>query len=446
MQTQVPCPQCGRDFVTEVHQVVDSKHTPHLKQALLSGQLNLAQCPNCGYTAQLSTMLLFHDPEYEIFMVHVPEQLNVSTEQRETMIGQMAQQVMNSLPQEERRAYMFQPEIMLNYQTFMERVLETEGITKETIERQKKQTDLIRRLIGMDKDVVDHLLKENSNLIDEAFLAIVQSFLDQALQMGDSKAASSITNLRVKLMTDTPAGQAMQRREIAMRKLQKGAQKAGGLTPQFLLDMLLENLNDDDAIDGLVAAGQQAMTYDFFTLMTAEVEKREAANDPSAQKLIALRGTLLEFQKAMQDQSRQMVAGAEQTLQTILDAPDKQQALAENADKLDDAFMYVLSAKMQEAQQQGDQEAFAALAEVQAMIMAIVESQLPPEIQMLNQLVRAETSEQQDEILNANEAMLNENVLQMMDRVIGQAQETGQVEQQAHLETLKAKIAARVLL
>lgn len=444
MQTQVPCPQCGRNFVTDVHQVVDSKRTPHLKQALLTGQLNLAQCPHCGYAAQLSTMLLFHDPEYEIFMVHVPEQLNMSTEQREQMIGKMAQQVMDSLPQEERRAYMFQPEMMLNYQSFLERVLETEGVTKEQIQRQKKQADLLRRLIGMDKDVVDHLVKENINLIDEDFLSMVQTFLDQSLQMNDSKAASSLTNLRVKLMTETPAGQAMQRRETAVRKLQKSAKKEGGLTPQLLVDALVENVNDEDAVDGIVAAGQQAMTYEFFTLLTEELEKREAAGDPSAQKLKQLRGNLLELQKAMQDQSRAMLAEAEQTIQAIIDAEDKKEALALHLDKVDDAFMYVISMKMQEAQQQNDKEAFAALAEIQAMIMALVESQLPPELQMLNQLVRTDSSEQQDEILNANQAMLNEDMLQMMDRVIGQARESGQADQQAHLEAIKEKIAERV--
>lgn len=444
MQTQVSCPQCGVNFATEIHQVVDSKHTPQLKQALLNGQLNLAQCPSCGHTSQLSTLLLFHDPEYETFIIHVPPQLNLNTEQREQMIGQLAQQVMNNLPQEERRAYMFQPEIMLNYQTFMERVLETEGITKETIARQKKQTELLRQMIGADSDVVDHHLKENKGLIDEAFFAMLQMFLDQALQMNDSKSSAQISNLRAKLMRSTDLGQQMERRQIALHKFNQAAKKQGGLTPQLLLDHILLNLEDDGVVEGLIAAGQQAMVYEFFALLTTEIEKRQAANDPTAQRLTQLRQTMLEFQQAMKDQSEKMLGEANQILQTLLDAPDKQQALSENINKIDDAFMYVLSAKMNEAQQAEDHESFKKLAQVQAMIMTLVESQLPPEIQLLNQLVRAESEEAQAELLEQNQALLTPDLLNMMDRVITQAQETGHDDQENHLKSIKALIASKV--
>ena len=48
MHTQLTCPQCGTPYSAEVHQVVDSKRTPELKQQLLNGQLNVAVCPQCG--------------------------------------------------------------------------------------------------------------------------------------------------------------------------------------------------------------------------------------------------------------------------------------------------------------------------------------------------------------------------------------------------------------
>ncbi len=445
MQTQVSCPQCGTNFPTEVHQVVDSKRTPQLKQALLNNQLNMAQCPSCGFQAQLSTLLLFHDPEYEIFMVHVPQQLNLNTEQREQMIGQMAQQVMNALPQEERRAYMFQPEIMLNYQTFMERVLETEGITKEMIARQKEQSELLRKLASADGDVMDFLIQENMNLFDDEFFSMLQMFLDQSLQMQDSQSAAGLTNLRVKLMENTPVGQEMQRRQVALHQFNQAAKKQGGLSPQLLLDHLVENIDDFAIVDGLVAAGQQAMTYDFFALMTAEIEKREQAKESAtAEKLTELRDRLLEFQKAMRAESEKMLGAANDVIQAIINAPDKQQAVAENMGNIDDTFMYLLSAQMQEAQQADDKDRFKALAEIQAILMNMIESQLPPEIQMLNQLVRTESEAEQNAILDSNAAMISPDMLQVMDRVIAQAQESGQAEQEAMLKAIKGKIEARL--
>lgn len=445
MQTQVSCPQCGTNFPTQVHQVVDTKRTPQLKQALLNGQLNVAQCPSCGFQAQLSTLLLFHDPEYEIFMVHVPQQLNLNTEQREQMIGQMAKQVMDSLPQEERRAYMFQPEIMLNYQTFMERVLETEGVTKEMIARQKEQTALLRKMIGSDNDVMDYLIEENKKLFDEDFFSMLQMFLDQAIQMNDSQSAASISNLRAKLMTKTAVGQDMERRQIVLHKFNQAAKKQGGLTPQLLLDFMIEHVDDFAIVDNLVAVGQQAMTYDFFALMTEKIDQLEKSGEKeTAVKLTKLRDRLLEFQKAMRAETEQMLGKADSTLQIILNAPDKKQAIADNINSIDDTFMYVLSAKMQEAQQKEDKEAFKELAEIQAILMNLIESQLPPEIQLLNHLVRANSEEEQNQILESNSEMVNEELLQMMDRVIAQAQESGQTEQEEQLKGIKAKIAMRV--
>ena len=435
MQSQVTCPQCSNPFTADIHQVIDTKKTPQLKQALLNGQLNLATCPSCGFSAQLQSMLLFHDPDYEIFMVHVPPQLNLDPDRREQMIGQMTQQVMAALPQEERRAYMFQPEIMLNFQTFMERVLETEGISKEMIALQKQQSELLKKLIGVDSDVADHLIQENMKLFDQSFFSMLQMFLDQAIQMNDSNSAAKISNLRAQLMTKTATGKEMERQQIALHKFNQAAKKQSGLTQQLLLDHLIINIDDIGIIDGLVATAQQGINYEFFALMTAEIEKREKAKDVTmSQKLTELRDRLVEFQKAMQAESQQMVAGANQVLEAVLAAPDKKQALADYMDKVDEAFMYVLSNRIEEAQKGKREEEFKALAEVQAILMVLVESQLPPEIQLLNQLVRAQTPEEQAQIMEANQQLLTPEIIGMMDRVIAQAQEAGQAEQEGAVE------------
>ena len=210
MYTQITCPQCGTPYTAEIHQVVDSKRTPQLKQQLLNGQLNVAVCPQCGAGGQMATLMLFHDPDHEMFMIHVPQELNLNQMQREQMIGQLTKQVMDEMPPEDRRAYMFQPQIMLNWQTFMEKVLETEGITPEMIARQKKQSELLQTLMRADKDVQDVLLQERANEIDETFFAMLQQFVDMASQLQDNQQMVKLTNLRARLMTETAVGQRME--------------------------------------------------------------------------------------------------------------------------------------------------------------------------------------------------------------------------------------------
>ena len=444
MQTQITCPQCGTPYTAEVHQFVDSKQTPELKQQLLNGQLNMAICPNCGYGGQMSTILLFHDAEYEKFIVHVPQQMNLDEIQRETMIGQLTRQAMDSLPPEERRAYMLQPQIMLNMQTFMENVLETEGVTKEMIENQRKQSELLANLARADKDVADHLIQENLAQIDEAFFAMLQTYIDAASQMNDDQQLLPLINLRAKLMTQTPAGKRIEKRQMALHALNRDAKKADGLTPQLLLEHIVKNMDDAEIVNGLVSTGQSALTYDFFTLLTAEIEKLEQSDKTRAGQLAKLRDDLLEWQQKMREQSEIAVNEAMAALQAILEAPNKEAALAENASKIDDVFMYVLQMRQAQAEQEGNEGLLQALTEIQAIIVQQMEQQLPPHIQFLNHLVRTDSLEDQQKMLDQNAELLSEDMLELVDQVIDQAAQTGDAALNERLQQVKSLISARV--
>lgn len=445
MHTQLTCPQCGTPYSAEVHQVVDSKHTPQLKQQLLNGQLNVAVCPNCGAGGQMATILLFHDADHEMFMVHVPQELNLNTMQREQMIGQLTKQVMEDMPPEERRAYMFQPQIMLNWQTFMEKVLETEGITPEMIARQKKQSELLQTLIRADKDVQDVLLAERADEIDETFFAMLQQFVDMASQMQDNQQMVKITNLRARLMTETPAGQRMEQQQMALHKLSREAKQQGGLSPAMLVAHIIANQEQPHVVDALVMAGQGALQYEFFNLFTAEIEKLEQAGDKAAvERLTALRADLLKLYEGMQEQSKNMMQAAMDTLNVILEAPDKNQALAENAQQIDEAFMAVLTARMNEAEQKNDIPQFQALNEIHSLIYAQMERTLPPHVQLLNELVRSESPEEQVQLLDENAQFVSDDLIQLIDQVMEQAGDQGQDDLNGRLQSVKTLIQARL--
>jgi hypothetical protein len=176
MQTQISCPRCQSPMIADVHQVIDVGQQPELKQRLLSGQINVAVCQNCGAAGQLSTPLVYHDPQHELFMLYIPSEMPMDQVEREQWIGRLTRQVVDNLPPEQRKGYLFQPQEIINMETFMEKVLETEGVTKEMIERQKKQSQLLQTLIRADKDVQEHLIKERVSEIDETFFAMLQQY------------------------------------------------------------------------------------------------------------------------------------------------------------------------------------------------------------------------------------------------------------------------------
>ena len=445
MQTQITCPNCGIPYMTNVHQIIDVGQHPELKQMLLSGQLNVAVCPNCGAAGQVATAMLYHDPAHELFMVYVPQEMNLDHDQREQIIGQLVLHVMDNTPQEQRRAYMFQPQTVLSMQSFMENVLETEGITKEMMARQRKQIELLNTLAKADSDVVDYLLQERADEIDETFFAMLKSYIDQAAQMNDNSQLIPLVNLQAKLMTETAVGREIEKRQIALHALNKEAKEAGGLTPQLLLRHVLLNQEDLATLDAIIQVGAGAMTYDFFTGLTAEIDKqRLAGNEKAARRLTELRADLLKIQEEMQKQSEMMVQNARQTLEAILAVEDMEAAVQANMEQIDEAFMYVLTTEISRAAQEGQDERLRALEQVHELIVKQIEGYAPPEIQLLNDLVQAETEGQRQGILDENEDLLSEDLLKIVDLLQDQAQTSGQEQLDGRLSNIKALIRERL--
>ncbi|MBK8984886.1 MAG: CpXC domain-containing protein [Chloroflexi bacterium] len=445
MQTQITCPNCQTRYVAEVYQLLDVGQQPELKQYILSNQFNLAVCPQCGASGQIGTPLVYHDPAHELFMTFVPPEMNLDAMQREQLVGRLVRQVVESTPPEQRRAYMFQPQSVLSMQTFMENILETEGITKEMIARQRKQSDLLRKLATADSDVRDYLLHENMGLIDETFLMMLQSIMEAASQMNESSQLVKLSNLRAKLMTETAAGRKLEKQQIAVHKFNQAAKKQGGLSAELLLEHVLANRDEDDLVDAIVAAGQGALRYNFFSLFTEEIEKEEkSGNLAGAKQLSDLRARLLQIYDQIQQQTRQVMTQAAETLEAILQAPDLETAVRANFDRFDDAFMYYLASRIAQADQQGQVELVQALQDVHSLIVQEAEGQVPPEIQLLNTMLEADSDLERAQILEAHPELVSPEILEVLGVVQTQVLQTGQDELNGRVEAIKAMIAARL--
>jgi hypothetical protein len=446
MLSQIQCPRCQTPFTAEIHQVVDVGRDPQLKYELLNGSLNIFVCPNCGTSGQMATPLLYHDPEHELFMVHVPMELNLPHQERQRLIGQLVQDVMNQTPPEARRGYMLQPQEIISYQTFMEKILETEGVTPEMIARQRRQSELLQTLSRADRDVADQLLKDRADEIDETFFAMLHSLIEMAQQQGNDDQVIRLVNLQARLYTATEIGRKLEARQAALRAFQQEARKSGQLTPELLLKHVIKNREDEATISGLISVGQQAFNYDFFRLLTERIEAAARNHQKEeAQALQALRQELLAVQQEMQDASQRILDEAGETLQRLLNADDKQQALQENMARIDETFMYVLSAMIAQAQQQGQQEQIQALQSIHDLILAEAEKQVPPQIRFINRLVRAGSEEAQRRLLDENRNQITPELVQLLDalgrQIAGDGDESGIGDE---IKRLKAMVEARV--
>ena len=69
---QTSCPNCKQPLIADVHQVIDVKEDPQLKELLLAGGLNLVQCQVCGFQGQLPVPLVYHDREKDLLLTFTP--------------------------------------------------------------------------------------------------------------------------------------------------------------------------------------------------------------------------------------------------------------------------------------------------------------------------------------------------------------------------------------
>ncbi len=447
MLNQIQCPRCQTPFTAEIHQVVDVGRDPQLKYELLNGSLNLFVCPNCGTSGQMATPILYHDPEAELFMVHVPMELNLPHAERQRLIGQLVQEVMNQTPPEQRRGYMLQPQEIISYQTFMEKILETEGVTPEMLARQRQQSELLQSLARADRETADQLLAERADEVDETFFAMLHSLIEAAQQQqGNNDQLIRLINLQARLFTQTEIGRQIEARQSALRAFQQEARKANGITPELLLKHVIEQRHDESTVSALISVGQQAFNYDFFRLLTERIE--EAARSHKKEEATALRDLrqeLLEVQQEMQAASQRILDEATATLEELLAAEDKQQALQTMIGRIDEPFMYVLSALIAQAERQGDQGRLQALQQIHALILDEAEKQVPPQIRFINRLIRAESEEAQRQLLEENGDMITPELVQILEAL---SREVASGDDEAGIgdiiNRLKAMVQARV--
>lgn len=444
MQTQITCPVCQTKFVGEVHQIVDVGQDPELKEMFLGGYLNVVQCPSCGSVTQVGTPLLYHDPEHELFLVHVPMEMNLSHEEQQQLIGQLVRRAMDSLPPEQRRGYMLQPQTVISMQTLVEKVLETEGITPEMVAQQRAQADLLQELLLADKDMVENLINEREDQIDAGFFALLRALMESAEQAGQEDQMMKLVNLQALLFRKTEYGQKLERQQQALHAFTREAKQAGGLTPRLLLKHVLANRDDEAVVESLVMAGQQAFNYEFFVLLSERIEKRQKSGI-DANELLDLREYLLQLQQEMEQKSREIMAEAQKILSQLLSAEDKQTAIKANMGNFDDVFMLVLSASIAQAENRGDMSRLADLREIQNGIVQVIEQQSPPQVRLINQLLRAESDEEMRQLLDENTELVQPELMELVGAIAAQADETDDQELKSRLGRLETVIANRLV-
>lgn len=422
-RVQMSCPRCRQPLVAEVEQLFDAGANPEAKQRFLSGNFNMANCPNCGYQGPLSTPVVYHDPDKELLMTYFPPELGLPVNEQERLIGPLINQVVNRLPNEKRKAYLFRPQTMFTLQSMIEKVLEGEGITREMMEASQQRLNLLQRLLGATSaDVRQEIIRQEEKLVDERFFEILGRLIEASLAQGDQNSARALAALQQEVLPMTETGRQLQEQsnemQAAVQSLQEASQQ--GLTREKLLDLMIE-APSETRLTTLVSMARNGLDYQFFQILSQRID--EAQNEEKA-KLEKLRERVLQLTQEIDQRMQEQMGQSRAMLDQILNAPNIEEAASEHLQDMDDFFAEALRNELQQARQSGDLER---LGKVQKVIDVVQKASAPPpEIALAEELMGAENEEQRTQMLEAHAEQITPEFLQLLTSLMMQLEQQGQ--------------------
>jgi chaperonin cofactor prefoldin len=405
-QTTIQCPNCGVPQTAALEQVIDVARDPGGKTRLLSGRLNFFQCPSCGFQGTLATPLVYHDPVKELLLTYIPPDLRLGPANQEKAIGDLIQQVMQSLAPEQRKGYLLRPQAVLTAQGLVERVLEADGVTKEMLAEQRAKSKLVRDLIDAEPDARAKLIQEQDARIDSDVLGLLNAIARSAAAGEDQAFAGKVQQARDDAARLSSAGKRAEQQRKELETAAKDLEALGKDMPLDALVKLTAAAPSLDRVTALAALAWQAMDYGFFQRLT---ETAERAAGSERERLTAIRDrALLEVQRVQQAVQSEMnqTAGL---LQSIVQAPDLDAAIKEYLPEANDLFFAVLEANLESARRNKQEKAVQRLEEVKSKILAALEESLPPELRFVRDLLGKETDEEAGKLLTERAGEITES-------------------------------------
>ena len=420
---------------TTLEQLFDVNQDPSAKQRFLSGRFNLIQCSNCGFQGQFASPVVYHDPDKALLLSFVPMELGLPQAEQEKLIGRLINEVIAKLPQEKRKGYLLNPKQAFTLQGMMERVLEADGVTKEMLDSQRAKVQLLQNLLSAPEDKWPEMIKAHDADVDVTLFQLLSASADATVSGGNQAGAKKMAGLQAQLLQHSTFGAQVQARQAKIEGVARELQALGKkLTPDKLLELVI-NAKDDDKLTAYVSLARAGMDYAFFEALTRRVDK---ASGQEKERLGHLREKLLELTQELDRAAQAQMAEASTLLRTLLEAPDLNQALRENIDRIDDAFLAVLNVNLEAAQRAKRADMVAKLNQVNDAISNLMQEAAPPELKFIDELLQLNSDAAAEEALKQQPANITQELVDTMTYVGESLRQNGQAALADRLERLRS--------
>ena len=417
-QTQISCPQCRQMITATVEQVFDVTADPDAKKRLLSGQVNVAQCPYCGYQGPLATPIVYHDAQKELLLTYFPPELGLPANEQEKLVGPLINQIVNRLPMEQRKAYLLQPKNFISMQSLIEHILEADGISRETVREQQEMVQLIERLLTtQSQDVRAELIKQNDERLNETFFALLAQIFQNALLSSQEDLANALNALQAELMEHSTYGQTLKNQIDEMEAAAQTLQESGEQLTREKLLQIVQSAPSDARLQALVSLARPGFDYIFFQQLSERIEQSEGEEKS---RLEALREKLLAYTSEVDAQLEAQMDEARQFIEKLLSAPDAAAAAREQIQQFNEMTIQAINDMIQEAAQAQDTEK---LKKLEAIVGVLREfSAPPPEYAFIERLLATENDDAIAKLLDENSAQITDEFVNLLSGLLTQVQ------------------------
>jgi hypothetical protein len=402
----VNCAHCGFPFQIPVFSIIDVKQNPELKPALLSGELNAAQCPSCGRVNYIGGPLIYHDPGHDFLAVYVPMEANIPDSERQKIIGELTNALMNALPAEDRRGYMLTPSQFFDLETLIRKILELDGVTSEMLEASSRKIALLEKMLSLQNDEMafNMAVVENKELLDREFFMLIADAIERYRGLGQEDQVKALEALRERLMPVTEFGQRLLKQRRAVEAL--GANP----TRQQVMDAIIAG--DLEEVEAITVAALPMLDYNFFQELTTRIEATEG---DEREALETKRDMMLHVLETFRKLDEQATQAASHVANELIKAEDLDAAIQEFASMIDERVLDVLMRDMQVAQAEGAPEVAARIQKVLEALQQAAGAAMPPAIDLIFKLVEAEYPHETKALLDANSELVNDEFLTLLD-------------------------------
>lgn len=134
---------------------------------------------------------------------------------------------------------------------------------------------------------------------------------------------------------------------------------------------------------------------------------------------------------------RAILQEASALLKKILESEDLEEAVREHLGEIDDAFLAVLSANIEQAEGMGEKEKARKLKRLADLTFELLQERAPRPIRLINQLLNAQYPRETKRLLEENVEQVDNRFIKTLELIIENLSQRGQKRAARHLREVK---------